>query len=106
MGSYAIQREGGTKRVKSMTLISGKIAIITGASAGIGYETAKLFAHERAKVVVGTRRQSELDALVAEITEAGGECCGRCGGWKRRGFRQSAGRTSGGSIPRAGYCPQ
>jgi len=50
-----------------------KIAIITGASSGIGRAAARLFASEGAKVVVSARRQAELDALVDEIDEAGGE---------------------------------
>jgi NAD(P)-dependent dehydrogenase (short-subunit alcohol dehydrogenase family) len=50
-----------------------KIAIITGASSGIGRAAARLFASEGAKVVVSARRQTELDALVSEIGEAGGE---------------------------------
>lgn len=56
-----------------MKQLSGKVAIVTGASSGIGYETAKLFALEGAKVVVTARRQAELDSLVAEIENGGGQ---------------------------------
>ncbi|TIM94827.1 MAG: SDR family NAD(P)-dependent oxidoreductase, partial [Mesorhizobium sp.] len=55
-----------------MLVLTNKIAIVTGASSGIGRATAKLFAEEGAKVVVAARRQAELDALVAEIEEADG----------------------------------
>ncbi len=41
--------------------LHNKVAIVTGASAGIGRATAKLFAAEGAKVVVGARREAELD---------------------------------------------
>jgi len=55
-----------------MTALTNKVAIVTGASSGIGYATAKLFAREGAKVLVTARRALELDALVVEITRAGG----------------------------------
>jgi NAD(P)-dependent dehydrogenase (short-subunit alcohol dehydrogenase family) len=51
--------------------LQNKVAIITGASSGIGRATAKLFAAEGAKVVVGARREAELTSLVAEIKADG-----------------------------------
>ncbi|MBA1140728.1 SDR family oxidoreductase [Mesorhizobium neociceri] len=55
-----------------MFALANKVAIVTGASSGIGRAAAKLFAEEGAKVVVAARRQAELDALVAEIEDADG----------------------------------
>ena len=56
-----------------MTTLINKVAIITGASSGIGRATAKLFAQQGARVIVSARRQHELDILVKEITTEGGE---------------------------------
>jgi NADP-dependent 3-hydroxy acid dehydrogenase YdfG len=48
--------------------LSGKVAIVTGASAGIGRATALALAAEGAKVVITARRQEKLEALASEIT--------------------------------------
>lgn len=52
--------------------LSDKTIIITGASSGIGAAAALLFAKEGAQVVLGARREHELNVLVKQITEAGG----------------------------------
>ena len=52
--------------------LQNKVAIITGASQGIGAATAKRFAQEGARVVLAARREAELQAVVDDIEQAGG----------------------------------
>lgn len=55
-----------------MTLLKDKVAIIAGASSGIGRAAARLFAEAGAAVVVVARRADLLETLVAEIEANGG----------------------------------
>ncbi len=50
-----------------MTKLEGKVAVITGASSGIGLATARRFVSEGAYVYITGRRQRELDAAVRQI---------------------------------------
>ena len=53
--------------------MSGKVAMVTGASSGFGVHFSKILAARGAKVVVAARRVDRLESLVAEIQAAGGE---------------------------------
>ncbi|MEM1336992.1 MAG: glucose 1-dehydrogenase [Bacteroidota bacterium] len=48
--------------------LAGKVAIVTGATSGMGLETAKRYLEEGAKVVLTGRSQDKLDALEQELT--------------------------------------
>lgn len=50
-----------------MKKLENKVAIITGATSGMGLETAKLFLREGAKVVLTGRDQKKIDALESEL---------------------------------------
>jgi NADP-dependent 3-hydroxy acid dehydrogenase YdfG len=52
--------------------LSGTVALVTGASSGIGEATAVALAGQGAKVVLVARRRERLDALAARIGDAGG----------------------------------
>ena len=61
----------------NITALDGTVALITGASSGIGDATARQLAEHGANVVVVARRKDRLDTLVSEINAA-------CGGWHSR----------------------
>ena len=52
--------------------LDGTVALVTGASSGIGEATARELSARGASVVVAARRKDRLDALVADIESAGG----------------------------------
>lgn len=56
--------------------LDNKIALVTGATSGIGLASAQRFAAEGAHVYLTGRRQAELDAAVKSIHEAGGKATG------------------------------
>lgn len=54
-------------------MIKDKVAIITGASSGIGYATALKLSKAGAKIAIGARRVEKLEELAKQITNNGGE---------------------------------
>ena len=56
--------------------LTGKVAIITGASKGIGEAIAHAYAAAGASVVVSSRKQHAVDEVAANIREAGGQAIG------------------------------
>lgn len=66
----SIEAESSTKRDRFT--LEGRIALVTGASSGIGRTLAKGLSEAGAKVVVGARRADRLQGLVDEIEGKGG----------------------------------
>ena len=58
-----------------MSTLAGKVAIVTGASSGIGEVIAQQLAANGAKVVLNGRDRKRLDAVSHSITAAGGQSC-------------------------------
>jgi NAD(P)-dependent dehydrogenase (short-subunit alcohol dehydrogenase family) len=57
--------------------LQDRVAVVTGASRGIGRSVALAFAREGATVVLASRKQDGVDAVAREITSAGGRAVAR-----------------------------
>jgi NAD(P)-dependent dehydrogenase (short-subunit alcohol dehydrogenase family) len=53
--------------------LSGEVALVTGASSGLGRHFAQILAQSGARVALAARRREQLENLAAEITAAGGQ---------------------------------
>ena len=58
-----------------MTDLTGKRAIVTGASGGLGLHFAKILAAAGAEVTLAARRKEKLEAAVAREEERPEQCC-------------------------------
>jgi len=56
-----------------VSILEGRVVVVTGASSGIGEACAIIFARKGAKVVLAARRAERLDALVAKLEGMGAE---------------------------------
>ncbi len=67
--------EGNNTNTGSSMLVRGKVALVTGASSGIGRAAALLLAREGAKLCLLSLNNERLESVRAEILKDGGEAC-------------------------------
>ena len=63
-------------RIKQQFNLTGKVAIVTGSSKGIGLSIAKGLAENGAKVVISSRKQDAVDVVAEEFNKLGLEAVG------------------------------
>jgi len=62
--------------IESLFSLTGKVALVTGASSGIGLHIAKVYARAGARVVLAARRRDRIDTAVAELRQQGHQALG------------------------------
>lgn len=62
--------------LSSLFSLMNKVALITGASKGIGYSIAEIFAAAGAKVVISSRKQEALDEMAGKLRQRGYDVTG------------------------------
>src|SRR5262245_61594197 len=69
---HAVRAGQQEERLMNERLLDGRVAIITGASRGIGAATARAFAAEGAAVALAARDAAALTALADDLRASGG----------------------------------
>jgi NADP-dependent 3-hydroxy acid dehydrogenase YdfG len=75
VGMLSEAHSARTRKAKGATMadrLQGTVALVTGASSGIGEATARALAAQGAAVALAARRKDRLDALASEIEQGGG----------------------------------
>lgn len=81
-----------------MNALNGKVAVIGGASSGIGKAAALLFARQGAALVLGARREPLLAELVEEIRREGGRALAVAGDVRDEAFAERLAATAVGEF--------